>query len=60
MTRSTRAIAVRWSWRMRDLALASFSAQRLLSSLPPGHEMIGRQDVEEQLAGVAFKFTENV
>ena len=45
---------------MRDLVLGILRPQRLLASLPPGHEMIGRQHVEEQLAGVAFEFTENV
>ena len=42
------------------LGLGILLSQRVLSRLPPGHEVIGRQDVEEQLARVAFKFTENV
>ena len=42
------------------LVLGVLLSQRVLASLPPGHEMIGCEDVEEQLSGVAFKFTENV
>ena len=42
------------------LDLGILLSQRVLSRLPASHEMIGRQDVEEQLAGVAFKLTENV
>ena len=42
------------------LGFGVLRAQRLLASLPAGHEMIGRQNVEEQLSGVAFELTENV
>ena len=40
--------------------LGIFRPQRLLASLPPGHEVIGRQNIKEQLSGVAFEFTENI
>ena len=42
------------------LGLGVLLSQRVLSRLPAGHEMIGRQDVKEQLSGVAFEFTENI
>ena len=42
------------------LGLGVLLSQRVLSRLPAGHEMIGGENVKEQLAGVAFKFTENV
>ena len=42
------------------LGLGILLSQRVLSRLPPGHEMIGRENVKEQLAGVAFELTENV
>ena len=35
MTRSTRETAVRWSWRIRDLALASFVRSASLRACHP-------------------------
>ena len=42
------------------LGLGVYGAQRLSSRLPPGHEMIGREHVQKELARVAVQFTKHL
>ena len=47
MTRSTRAMATAVVLKNSLLGLSVFRAKRLAPGLPPVHEMIGRQNVQE-------------
>ena len=42
------------------LGLGVLRAERLAASLPPVHEMIGREYISKQIFGIAPKFSKNL